>query len=43
MDNRASLIGLRLKRDGRYERLMRLRAARGVRRLSRHVREAVRG
>jgi peptidoglycan/xylan/chitin deacetylase (PgdA/CDA1 family) len=41
MENRASLTGLRLKREGRYERLMRIRAARGVRRLSRRVREAI--
>lgn len=43
MENRASLIGLRLKRDGRYERLMRFRAARGVRRASRRIREVVLG
>jgi peptidoglycan/xylan/chitin deacetylase (PgdA/CDA1 family) len=43
MENRASLMGLRLKRDDRYEPLMRLRAARGVRRLSRRVREAIQG
>jgi peptidoglycan/xylan/chitin deacetylase (PgdA/CDA1 family) len=41
MENRASLLGLRLKRDDRYERLMRFRAARGVRRASRRIREAV--
>jgi peptidoglycan/xylan/chitin deacetylase (PgdA/CDA1 family) len=41
MENRASLLGLRLKRDDRYERLMRLRAARALRRVSRRVREAV--
>ena len=43
MENRASLIGLRLKRAGRYEPLMQLRTARGVRRLSRRVREAMDG
>jgi peptidoglycan/xylan/chitin deacetylase (PgdA/CDA1 family) len=42
MENRASLTGLLLKREGRYEPLMRMRAARGVRRLSRRVREAIR-
>jgi peptidoglycan/xylan/chitin deacetylase (PgdA/CDA1 family) len=41
MENRGSLLGLRLKRDGRYEPLMRFRAARGVRRLSRRAREAM--
>lgn len=43
MENRASLIGLRLKRDSRYERLMRFRAARGVRRASRRIREVTLG
>jgi peptidoglycan/xylan/chitin deacetylase (PgdA/CDA1 family) len=43
MENRASLTGLRLKRHDRYEPLMRLRAARGVRRLSRRLSEVVRG
>ncbi|HEU6446616.1 MAG TPA: polysaccharide deacetylase family protein [Gaiellaceae bacterium] len=38
MENRASLLGLRLKRTGRYRDLMRFRAARGVRRLSRRLR-----
>lgn len=42
MENRASLTGLRLKRQGRYELLMRLRAARGARRLSRRLREVAR-
>jgi peptidoglycan/xylan/chitin deacetylase (PgdA/CDA1 family) len=41
MENRASLAGLRLKRHSRYEPLMRLRAARGARRLSRRMREVV--
>ncbi len=39
MENRASLIGLRLKRFGCYERLMGFRAARVVRRASRRSRE----
>lgn len=43
MENRASLTGLRLKRHSRYELLMRLRAARGARRLSRRMREVVGG
>jgi peptidoglycan/xylan/chitin deacetylase (PgdA/CDA1 family) len=43
MENRASLLGLRLKRAGRYQSLMRFRAARGLRRLSRRGRELVRG
>jgi peptidoglycan/xylan/chitin deacetylase (PgdA/CDA1 family) len=38
MENRASLLGLRLKRAGSYRPLMRFRAARGVRRLSRRLR-----
>ena len=38
MENRASLLGLRLKQAGRYGPLMRFRAARGVRRLSRRMR-----
>jgi peptidoglycan/xylan/chitin deacetylase (PgdA/CDA1 family) len=39
MENRASVLGLRLKRRGRYEPIMRRRAARGMRRLSRRARE----
>jgi len=38
MDGPASLLGLRLKAAGRYEPLMRARAARGVRRAGRQVR-----
>ena len=38
MENRASLLGLRLKRAGRYGPLMRFRAARGMRRVSRRIR-----
>ena len=38
VDNRCSMLGLRLKRDNRYERLMRLPPARVARRLSRQVR-----
>lgn len=38
MENRASLLGLRLKRAGWYRPLMRFRAARGVRQLSRRLR-----
>jgi peptidoglycan/xylan/chitin deacetylase (PgdA/CDA1 family) len=38
MDNRCSLLGLRLKRDGRYEPLMRFRPARAARRLARRAR-----
>ncbi len=38
MENRCSLLGLRLKRGGLYEPLMRLRLARGVRRMSRRLR-----
>jgi peptidoglycan/xylan/chitin deacetylase (PgdA/CDA1 family) len=37
MDNRCSLLGLRLKRDDRYESLMRFKPVRGVRRIVRHV------
>jgi peptidoglycan/xylan/chitin deacetylase (PgdA/CDA1 family) len=40
MDNRCSLLGLRLKRDDRYEPLMRFRPARAARRLARRVRSA---
>ena len=44
MENMASLVGLRLKRDGRYEPLMRMFPARAARRISRHVRSrALRG
>ena len=38
MTNRGTLIGLRLKRDGRYEPLMRFAPARAVRRLGRALR-----
>ena len=38
MENNASLLGLRLKRDGRYEPLMRFLPARAARRLSRQIR-----
>jgi peptidoglycan/xylan/chitin deacetylase (PgdA/CDA1 family) len=38
MDNRCTLLGLRLKRDDRYERLMRFRAGRAARFVSRRVR-----
>jgi peptidoglycan/xylan/chitin deacetylase (PgdA/CDA1 family) len=41
MDNRGGLLGLRLKRDDRYEPLMRLAPARAARRLGRHVAEAL--
>lgn len=41
MENRASLVGLRLKRDGRYEPLMRFFAARLARRVSRQARDRV--
>jgi len=37
MDNGCTLLGLRLKRDDRYEPLMRLAPARAVRRVSRQV------
>lgn len=37
MDNGCTLLGLRLKRDDRYEPLMRLAPARAVRRVSRRV------
>lgn len=39
MENRASDLGLRLKRAGRYEPLMRARPARALRRLSRRLRD----
>jgi peptidoglycan/xylan/chitin deacetylase (PgdA/CDA1 family) len=42
MDNGCTLLGLRLKRDDRYEPLMRLAPARAVRRLSRRVTTALR-
>jgi peptidoglycan/xylan/chitin deacetylase (PgdA/CDA1 family) len=42
MENGASLLGLRLKRDGRYEPLMRRRSARAVRRLARRARTLAR-
>jgi peptidoglycan/xylan/chitin deacetylase (PgdA/CDA1 family) len=38
MENRASLVGLRIKRAGLYEPLMRRRPARALRRLSRRMR-----
>ena len=38
MTNRSTLVGLRLKRDDRYERLMRFAPARALRRLARSVR-----
>jgi peptidoglycan/xylan/chitin deacetylase (PgdA/CDA1 family) len=41
MENRASLLGLRLKRDGRYEPLMRHKPFRGARRVSRRLHELV--
>lgn len=42
MDNGCTLLGLRLKRDDRYEPLMRLRVARLVRSAGRRMRAAVR-
>ena len=42
MDNGCTLLGLRLKRDDRYERLMRLAPARAARRVSRQVTSALR-
>ncbi len=42
MDNGCTLLGLRLKRDDRYERLMRFRPARAARRVSRRVVTALR-
>jgi peptidoglycan/xylan/chitin deacetylase (PgdA/CDA1 family) len=42
MDNRGGLLGLRLKRDDRYESLMRLAPARAARRVGRHVAAALR-
>lgn len=41
MDNRGGLLGLRLKRDDRYEPLMRLAPARAARRVGRHVAAAL--
>jgi peptidoglycan/xylan/chitin deacetylase (PgdA/CDA1 family) len=41
MENRSTLLGLRLKRNDRYQPLMRFRVARGLRRLSRRSRELV--
>lgn len=42
MDNGCTLLGLRLKRDDRYEPLMRLLPARAARRVSRRVTSALR-
>jgi peptidoglycan/xylan/chitin deacetylase (PgdA/CDA1 family) len=42
VENRCTMIGLRLKRDDRYEPLMRLAPARAARRLGRTVRGALR-
>ena len=42
MDNGCTLLGLRLKRDDRYEPLMRLKPARAARRISRRVVTALR-
>jgi peptidoglycan/xylan/chitin deacetylase (PgdA/CDA1 family) len=41
MDNRCTMLGLRLKRDDRYEPLMRLLPARAARRLSRRLSAAL--
>ena len=41
MDNRGGLLGLRLKRDNRYESVMRLAPARAARRVGRHVAAAL--
>lgn len=41
MDNRGGLLGLRLKRDDRYESLMRHAPARAARRVGRHVAAAL--
>jgi len=43
MENYASLFGLRLKRDGRYEPLMRHKLFRGLRRVSRRTRALIDG
>ena len=42
MDNRGGLLGLRLKRDNRYESMMRHAPARAARRVGRHVAAALR-
>jgi peptidoglycan/xylan/chitin deacetylase (PgdA/CDA1 family) len=42
VENRSTMIGLRLKRDDRYEQLMRFAPARAARRLGRTVRGALR-
>jgi peptidoglycan/xylan/chitin deacetylase (PgdA/CDA1 family) len=42
MENRCTMIGLRLKRDDRYEQLMRFAPARAARRLSREVKAVLR-
>ena len=42
MDNGCTLLGLRLKRDDRYEPLMRLAPARAARRVSRRITTALR-
>ena len=42
MENGSTLLGLRLKRDGRYEDLMRFRAARAARRVVRRATAALR-
>ena len=42
MENGSTLLGLRLKRAGRYEPLMRFRPVRGARRLARRTRAALR-
>lgn len=42
MDNGCTLLGLRLKREDRYETLMKLRPARAARRLSRRMAAALR-
>jgi peptidoglycan/xylan/chitin deacetylase (PgdA/CDA1 family) len=42
MENGSTLLGLRLKRDDRYEPLMRFRAARAVRRVARRATAALR-
>jgi peptidoglycan/xylan/chitin deacetylase (PgdA/CDA1 family) len=43
MENYASLFGLRMKRDGRYEPLMRHKLFRGLRRVSRRTRALIDG
>ena len=42
MENGATLFSLRLKRDGRYEPLMRFRPARAARRIARRAKAALR-